>query len=114
MTSYLRSECDRDVFVTDEIEDIFALMFADDIASVSDTIIRLQRQINLIERFCESVDMTLNLIKTKLIVFQNGGIVKQTDKWYYSGEIIASFKYGWSSDIVWYLRNYQFSIRKVL
>ena len=44
--SYLRSECGRGVFVTDERGDIFALMFADDIASVSDTIIRLQRKFN--------------------------------------------------------------------
>ena len=53
-------------------------MFADVIASVIDTIIKLQRQINLIRIFCESVGMILNLLKTKIIVFCNGGIVKQT------------------------------------
>ena len=41
-------------------------MFADDVASFSDTIIRLQHQINCIERFCLSVGMHLNLLKTKL------------------------------------------------
>ena len=50
-------------------------MFADDIARVNDTIISLQRQINLIESFCESVGMTLNLLKTKVIVICNGDIV---------------------------------------
>ena len=43
LISYLRSEGGKGVFVTDGIEDIFALMFTDDFASVSDTIIRLQR-----------------------------------------------------------------------
>ena len=32
--SYLRCECNKGVFVTDEIVDIFALMFADDIVSI--------------------------------------------------------------------------------
>ena len=59
LISYIRSECDRGVFVTDEIEDILALMFADDIVNVSNTIIRLQRQIYLLERLCEPVGMSL-------------------------------------------------------
>ena len=58
---------------------MFAFMFVDVIASVGDTIIKLQRQINFIGIFCESVGMTLNLSKTKIIVFRNGGIVKQTE-----------------------------------
>ena len=67
------------VLVTDEIGDIFALMFVDDIARVSDTII-LHRQKQLIERVCECVCITLILLKTKFIVFHNNGIVKQTEK----------------------------------
>ena len=70
------------------MEDIFALMFADDVASFSDTIIRLQHQINCIERFCLSVGMHLNLLKTKIIVFKNGGVLKQTEKWFYMREVV--------------------------
>ena len=65
LISYILSECNRGIFVTQQIEDIFALMFADDVASFSDTIIWLQHQINCIERFCLSVVMHLNLLKTK-------------------------------------------------
>ena len=32
--------------------------------------------------------MSLNLLKTKIIVLRNGGILKQMEKWYYKGEII--------------------------
>ena len=46
LISYIKSECNRGIFVSQQIEDIFALMFADDVASFSDTIIRLQHQIN--------------------------------------------------------------------
>ena len=83
LVSYIKSECDRGIFVTEQIADIFALMFADDVASFSDTIVRLQHQINCIETFCLSVGMQLNLLKTKIIVFRNGGVLKQTEKWFY-------------------------------
>ena len=83
LVSYLKNECDRGVFVTDQIDDLLALMFADDVASFSETIIRLQHQINCIQMFCESVGMSLNLLKTKIIVFRNGGIVKQIENWSY-------------------------------
>ena len=55
------------VFVIADVEDIFALMFADDISSARDTIIRLQRQIHLIEIVCKSVGMTLNLLKIEMV-----------------------------------------------
>ena len=55
-------------------------MFADDVSCFSDTVIRLQRLIDLIEKFCKSVGMKLNLNKTKIMVFRNGGIVNQTEK----------------------------------
>ena len=88
LVSYLKSECDRGIFINDQIEDMIALMFADDVASFNDTVIRLQLLINCIQRFCESVGMLLNLLKTKMIVFRNGGILKQMEKWYYKGKII--------------------------
>ena len=63
-------------------------MFVDDVASFSDTIIRPQHQINCIERFCLSVGMHLNLLKTKNKVFRNGGVLKQTEKWFYMREVV--------------------------
>ena len=66
---YLRSECENDVFISSDIEDVLALIFADDVT------------INLIERFCKSVGMNLNLSKTKIIVFRNLVIVKDAEKW---------------------------------
>ena len=71
-------------------------MFADDVACFSDSIIRLQHQINCIQRFCETVGMSLNLLKTEINVFRNGGIVKEIEHWFYQGEhidIVSSNKY---------------------
>ena len=96
LVEYLRSESDSGVFVTNNIEDLFALMFADDVSCFSDTIVRLQRLINLIEKFCNAVGMKLNLGKTKIMVFRNGGIVKNIEKWFFQGteiEIVSLYKY---------------------
>ena len=71
-------------------------MFADDVARFSDTIIRLQHQNNCKDRFCLFVGMQLNLLKTKYIVFRNGGVLKQTEKWFYMREvvdIVSFYKY---------------------
>ena len=96
LISYLRSQCDRGIFVTNQIQDLLALLFADDVASFSDSIIRLQQQINCIQRFCESAGMSLNLLKTKIIVFRNGGIVKEIEHWFLPSEhidIVPFYKY---------------------
>ena len=68
-------------------------MFANDVASFSETIIRLQHQINCIQKFCESVGMSLNLLKTKIIVFRNSCIVKQIENWSYQSQIIDTVSF---------------------
>ena len=40
--------------------------------------------------------MSLNLSKTEIIVFRNGGIVKEAEKWLYNGneiEVVSFYKY---------------------
>ena len=89
-------ETDSGIFISNDIEDLLALMFADDVSCFSDTVIRLQRLINLIEKFCNAVGMKLNLDKTKIMVFRNGGIVKQNERWFFQGteiEIVSIHKY---------------------
>ena len=71
-------------------------MFADDVSCFSDTVIRLQKMVDLIGKLCKSVGMEINLNKTKIMVFRNGGIVNQTEKWLYQGteiEIVTIYKY---------------------
>ena len=48
--------------------------FADDVAGFSESVFGLQRIIDCIATFTESVGMKLNLEKTKIIVFRNGGL----------------------------------------
>ena len=48
LISYLRSESDSGVSISNEIEDVMALIFADDISCFADTVVRLKRLIDII------------------------------------------------------------------
>ena len=93
---FLESKCNYGIFVINEIPDVLTLMFADDVASFSDTVVRLQKLIDLIAEFCKMVGMELNLDKTKIVVFRNGGPLRFAEKWFYNGtpiEVVSFYKY---------------------
>ena len=65
-------------------------------ASVSDTVRGLQAQIDIISNFCQRTDMRINLPKTKIIVFRNGGFLREYERWHFNGqpiETVSSYKY---------------------
>jgi len=96
LTLYLRQECDRGIFVSNEIPDLLALLYADDVSSFNDTVLQLQKQLDMISTFCDFVEMKINLDKTKIIVFRNGGYLRQCEKWFYKGnpiEVVSFYKY---------------------
>ena len=55
LVSYLQSKFNRGIFVTTEIPDLLARMFANDVACFADTIVGLQRLLNEPQRFFNSV-----------------------------------------------------------
>ena len=76
--------------------DVLTILYADDMANVGDTVRFLQMQIDIILRFCERTNMKINLQKTKVMVFRNGGILRYYEKWYYDGieiETVSAYKY---------------------
>jgi hypothetical protein len=70
MVTYLQQKCVSCIFITN---DIFALMFANNISSIVQTVSKLQTQINAINAFCEGTGVKLNLDKSKITVFQKSG-----------------------------------------
>ena len=96
LVDYLNIKNERGIFVTQDINELNVLMFADDVSSFADTVVQLQRQINRIEQFTKGVGLEINLEKTKNMVFRNGGVVKKTEKWFYNNnmiEIVPFYKY---------------------
>jgi len=77
-------------------QEIFLLLFADDIVLLSSSPAGLQNQINSLERASKSLGLEVNLDKTKIMVFRKGGHLSQSEKWTFNGikiEVVNSYKY---------------------
>ena len=68
---------------------IFLLMYADDIALVSDSVADLQKKIDCLEQYCAKWGLSVNMGKTKVVVFKNGGFLKRSERWFYAGKQIV-------------------------
>ena len=75
---------------------LYLLLFADDAVLFSETREGLQRNIDNLEKYCQKWNLTVNVEKTKIVVFRNGGILAMEDRWYFAGqeiEIVNQFTY---------------------
>ena len=61
------------IFVNDYVSSLHMIMYADDICAVNDTIGRVQSQLNVLKMCCQRYGLMVNMAKTKLMVFRNGG-----------------------------------------
>ena len=71
------------IFITEELSHLNILLYADDIALFADRVKRLQELLNTLSEFCKKWGLAVNISKTKIIIFRNGGIVKHIEKWYF-------------------------------
>ena len=86
----------RGIQISNDGEEILAIAYADDFADVNNSVNGLQSQIDITARFCARTNVKINLFKTKIIVFRNGGYLRDSEKWYFNGEqieIVSSYKY---------------------
>ena len=77
-------------------QEIFALLFADDMVLLSLTPRGLQTQINNLKLAAETLGLIVNLDKTKIIVFRKGGFLSRQEKWFFGREqieVVNSYKY---------------------
>ena len=75
---------------------LYLVLFADDAVIFSDTPQGLQQSLNKLQQYCETWNLTVNVDKTKIMVFRKGGILSRVEKWYYNGveiEIVNQFNY---------------------
>ena len=67
-------------------------MFADDLTLMTaDTIIELQRQLNVLSYFCHKYKLQVNERKTKIVVFTKGGLLAKTETWHYRNTKLEVF-----------------------
>jgi len=78
------------------LEEIFLLLFADDIVLISSTPTGLQNQLNNLNIASKKVGLSVNLDKTKVMIFRKGGHIAAREKWFLDGnelEIVNKYKY---------------------
>ena len=87
---------------------LFLLVFADDLVLFADSKVELQRLINKLATYCKTFKLKVNLGKTNIIVFRNGGYLRSYEKWYFEGipiRVVTYYKYLGlvvSSRLSWY------------
>ena len=75
---------------------IFLLMYADDTVLISETSEGLQSMLDALCSYNNEWKLSLNVSKTKIVVFRNGGVLRENDKWFYHGneiEVVNEFNY---------------------
>jgi len=72
------------------------LLFADDIALISDTVPGLQNQLNVLKRVSDNLGLVVNTEKTKVVVYRMGGHLARHERWYLGQErleTVNEYKY---------------------
>lgn len=75
---------------------IFMLLYADDITIFANNPDELQRGLDLLVQYCKRWKLTINVSKTKVLVFRKGGALPRNLSFNYDGtplEIVKHFKY---------------------
>ena len=61
---------------------LYLFMYADDTVIFSESITELQKIISTVNKCSKQHGLYINLLKTKIIVFRNRGVLKENEKWY--------------------------------
>lgn len=78
------------------LQEIFLLLFADDICLISTTVLGLQNQLNNLVEASKPFGLKVNLSKTKIMIFRKGGHLAKYEKWFLNQkeiEVVNNYKY---------------------
>ena len=99
--------CQSGIFISQDIEDLMLLLFADDVVLFAYNVVSLQRQLDVLEAFCIKWGFQINFKKSEIVVFRNGGILNRFEKWYFNGSLLKTTPYYkylgviFSSRLIW-------------
>ena len=72
------------------------LLFDDDVVLLSDSVFGLQTLLNVLFNTAKRLDMIVNLDKSNIVVFRNGGHLALNEKWCFGNEeleVVNTYKY---------------------
>jgi hypothetical protein len=96
LATYIIQNGTHGIQLSQDAVELFLLMFADDLSLLSFSPAGLQNQLNNLYKIVGKFGLTVNLDKTKIIVFRNGGHLSKYEHWYYGKqkiEVVNSYKY---------------------
>ena len=96
LADHIQNSSIKGIQLFPDVIEILHLLFADDIALISDTIGGLQKQIQILLQYCHEYKMIVNAKKTKVMVFRRGGNLSKREKWFCDGkllEVVKGFQY---------------------
>ena len=79
-----------------DLIELLILLFADDVVLLSDSVFGLQTQLNILFNTAKRLDLIVNLDKSNIVVFRNGGHLALNQKWYFGNEkleVVNMYKY---------------------
>ena len=106
LVDMMKNEGCQIVYVDEQNSNILMFMYADDIASGTDTVSRMQKILNVLAKYCKKWGLIGSIAKTKILVFRRGGKIKNNEKWWFDGtpiEVVDFYKY---------LYNYHYKLKK--
>ncbi|KAI5751074.1 hypothetical protein M8J77_003920 [Diaphorina citri] len=95
LEEYFKTKGSRGVPIN-ELTEILLLLYCDDLVIFASDRVDLQRKLNLLEGYCETNHMLVNINKTKVVIFRQGGRLSRLDKFYYKNqslEICEEYNY---------------------
>ena len=84
------------VQLTPDVVQVLIMLFANDVLLTSYCVAGLQRHIDVLKHFADNFSMTVNMSKTKIIMFRKGGFLAANEVWRYGEEeveVVNSYKY---------------------
>ena len=69
---------------------LFLLMYADDMVIFAESAEELQAMLNTLHSYTTKWNLTVNVEKTKIVIFRNGGKIRSDEKWFLNGENIST------------------------
>ena len=90
---FIREKCPS---IEINLINLFLLMYADDMVLFAESPAALQTMIDTLYKYNKEWKLTLNVDKTKIVIFRNGGNIKENENWVYDGkeiQIVNQFSY---------------------
>ena len=84
------------ISLSPDLIQMLIMLFADHVILSSFTITGLQHQLNIFNDTANNLGLVVNLSKSNVVVFRNGGHLALREKWFYNGTrlaVVNQYKY---------------------